>query len=559
MKKISILLALLIALCGIWPAFAEQTGADGADNGQTAPGGEMSGAEAVVTPGETEPEPGAATVGNMAPVVIERKKTVSVAVPVTFRSGGESWYTNMLSSGSIVAYDPTRSAVGYSDDIFSAVESLSVEIAQEGDVPFYKETLGSRRYIVGTLNSSTAKALGFEATGGGYRDPLNGNVYPEGTRFNSGFAVFEGLIVHSSVRNGNYDIPVKIRWESEKYGSGSATVIIQATAENSDVPEKTTTGGGGGGGGYYGGGNSGSDDATPEAKLIVHGVTTNPENPVAGEEFDLILKLHNTSSTDAVSNITLNCEADGDAVLPVSGAFSAYIPSIGPNKAYEQRIRVRAQSDIDDEPVKIYVMLDYEDPDATAHSVSQTVVINVSQLMRIRLDEPVLPTDGSVAGESYPVSMGVFNLGRTTLYNVTVTAQSDNPALNVGASFYCGNMESGTGKTAEIRLTPTAEGSYSADLVVTYENGRGEVFTETKAVGFYSEAYEEEDWFMETEPVEPAETPEPGPARQALEIAAILPWWVYAFVGGVFMLLVVSVGVSARHRRIRAFEDDEME
>ena len=87
MKKISILLALLIALCGIWPAFAEQTGADGADNGQTAPGGEMSGAEAVVTPGEAEPEPGAATVGNIAPVVIERKKTVSVAVPVTFRSG----------------------------------------------------------------------------------------------------------------------------------------------------------------------------------------------------------------------------------------------------------------------------------------------------------------------------------------------------------------------------------------------------------------------------------------------------------------------------------------
>lgn len=538
MRKICVLMALLMALCSLVPAVAEVTD--------------------VATPQETAPEPGTAALGDMGPVTIERKKTVTVAVPVTFRAGEESWYTNMLSSGSIVAHDPTRSAIGYSDDIFNAVESLSVEIAQEGDMPFYPQTIPSRRYIVGTLNSSTAKDIGFEAVAGGYRDPLNGNVYPEGTRFNSGFAVFEGLIVQSGVRNGEYDIPVKIRWESEKYGSGSATVIIKATAENSDVPEKTTGGGGGGGGYYYGGGSTKTEN-TPEAKLIVQGVSTVPENPVAGEEFDLILKLHNTSAEAAVSNITVVCEADNDAVLPVSGAFGAYIDSIGPNRALEQRFRVRAQSDIDDEPVKIYVMVDYEDPDATAHSASQTVVINVSQLMRIRLDEPVLPTDGSVAGESYPVSMGVFNLGRTTLYNVTVTAQSDNPNLNVGASFYCGNMESGTGKTAELRLTPTAAGSYSADIVVTYENGRGESFTEKKAIGFYSEDFEEEDWFAEMEPIEPETTPEPGPARQALEIAAILPWWVYAFVGGVFMLLVVSIGVSARHRRIRAYEDDEME
>lgn len=518
--------------------------------------------EAVVTPGEAPlPEAGAALVGSMEPIAIERKKTITLAIPVEFRSGSSYWYSNMLESGSIVAYDPTRSAVGYSPDIFGALESLSVEITQEGDVPFYAQTIGPRRYIVATLNDTTAEQLRFEkAQQNGqtvYIDPLNGTAYPEGARYNAGFAVFEGLVVHSSVRNGSYEVPVRIRWESEVYGSGSASFVLQATAENSDVAE--TTGGGGGGGGYYYGGGGGESKATPEAKLIVQGVSTNPERPVAGEEFDLILKLYNTSQTDAVGNITLNCEAEGDAVLPVSGAFSAYIDSIGANRALEQRLRVRAQNDIDDETVKIYVMLDYEDPDATAHSVSQTVVINVAQLMRIKLDDPVLPGDPSIAGESYPVSMGVFNLGRTTLYNVTVTPVSDDPGLSVGASFYCGNMESGTSKTAEVRLTPTQAGAHAAELLVTYENSRGESFSEMRAVNFYSETYEEEDWFGGLELDEPEPTPEPGPARKAMEIAAVLPWWAYAFVGGAFVLAVVSVGVSARHRRIRALEDDEME
>jgi len=525
-------------------------------------------AEEIVTPGEATqapeitaaPEKGTASVGDMNAIVIERKKTMTLAVPVVFRSGGEVWYSNMLESGSIVQYDPTRSAIGYSGDIFSALDSLSVEIEQQGSEPFYPETIGQKRYVVATLNDSTAKQLGFEkAQQNGqtvYIDPLNGNAHAAGTKYNAGFAVFEGLIVHTSVRNGAYEVPVKIRWESSVYGSGSASVVLPATAENSEV-QQTTTGGGGGGGYYYGGG--GGDKATPEAKLVVQSVSTSPENPVAGSEFDLFLKLYNTSQTNAVSNITLNCEAESDAVLPVSGAFSAYIDSIGANRAIEQRLRVRAQTDIDEEPVKIYVMLDYEDQDASAHSVSQTVVINVGQLMRIKLDDPVLPTDGSVAGESYPVSMGVFNLGRTTLYNVTVSAQADDPNLSVGASFYCGNMESGTSKTAEIRLVPVAAGAYSADLVVSYENGRGESFTETRTVSFYSESYEEEDWFAEMEPEEPEPTSEPGPARKALEIAAVLPWWVYTFVGGVFLLVVVCIGVSARHRRIRAFEDDEME
>ncbi len=418
MKKIyALILSALIALTMLCGAMAE---------GAVTPGDAA--AEPTAAPTQAPaPEKGAAGLGNMQEFKIERKKTVTLAVPVIFRAGSESWYSNMLSSGSIVQYDPTRSAIGYSDDIFDALSSLTVEIAQTGDMPFYKKSIPSRRTVIGTLNDSTAKELGFEkAEGNTYRDPLNGKTYAQGTRFNAGFGVFSGLVVSSSVRNGSYDIPVKIRWESEIYGSGSASVTVKATAENSDVEETTSSGGGG----YYYSGGGGSTSNTPAAKLIISSVSTNPATPTAGEEFDLILKLHNTSETAPVSNITINCEAESDAVLPVSGAFGAYVEGIAAGKALEQRIRVRAQSNIADEPVKIYVSIDYEDKSANALNVTQTVVINVAQLMRIKLDDPVLPSDASVAGESYPVTMGVFNLGRTTLYNVTVEAQTQDANLS---------------------------------------------------------------------------------------------------------------------------------
>lgn len=507
-----------------------------------------------------QPATGVASVGNMRPLPIERKKTVTLTVPVVFSVGTEQFFSNMLQSGSLVDYDPARSIFAYSQDIANALSSLTVELMLTEDIPFYKKHNPGKRTVLGTLSDGTAAQLGFEKkTENGqtvYKDPFNGKTYPAGTRFNTGFAVFPGLVVSSSVRNGRYEVPVKIRWESPLYGSGSANATVYAQAENSDVPEKTTGGGGGGGYSYSGGGSASS---SPAAKLIIRSVATNPANPTAGEEFDLLLRLHNTSETASVGNISISCEAEADAVLPVSGAFGAYVESIGPGKAFEQAIRVRAQSDIPDAPVKIYVSIDYEDKNANALNVTQTVVVNVSQLMRIKIDDPVLPPEQPIAGESYPITMGVFNLGRTTLYNVTVQAQTDSTELSAGASYYCGNMESGTSKTAELKLTPFSPGAYAAELLVTYENARGETFQESRTVSFAAQSYEEDDWFSDEPEDMPTPSPAPAPGRMAMEIAAILPVWAYAVVGGAFVLLVTSIGVRVRHRRLRAMEDDALD
>ena len=49
-----------------------------------------------------------------------------------------------------------------------------------------------------------------------------------------------------------------------------------------------------------------------------------------------------------------------------------------------------------------------------------------------------------------------------------------------------GNMEGGTSKRAELSLTPTKEGDYKADLIVTWEDALGEKYTEKRSISFSS-------------------------------------------------------------------------
>ena len=44
-----------------------------------------------------------------------------------------------------------------------------------------------------------------------------------------------------------------------------------------------------------------------------------------------------------------------------------------------------------------------------------------------------------------------------------------------------------------------------------------------------------------------------------MEILSLMPWWLYAAAAALVVLLVVSIGVSAHSRHVKALEDDEMD
>ena len=147
------------------------------------------------------------------------------------------------------------------------------------------------------------------------------------------------------------------------------------------------------------------------------------------------------------------------------------------------------------------------------------------------------------------------------LYNVTVTAQTENEGLVLPAAAYLGNMEGGTSRRAELSLTPTKAGDFDATLLVTWEDALGEKFSDTRTVSFTAQADDTEDiwntpvydntgYDFENEPQEGFD------AGYFLEL---LPWWIYAAVAGLYLLIVIYIGASVRSRRRKALEDEDDE
>ena len=273
----------------------------------------------------------------------------------------------------------------------------------------------------------------------------------------------------------------------------------------------------------------------------------------------MIFMIRNTSATQFVQNMRVTISSEEDVLIPLSGSNTLYIDRIDANALYELRYPVRAGMEIPDHPVRVEVSIEYEDSKVSAQTAGQTLVVNVDQLRRVKIDEPVLDTASPMAGDSITASLQVINEGRTMLYNVTVTAQCETEDIVLPVSSYLGNMEGGTSRKAELDLIPTAPGDYTVTLLVSYEDAMGVPYSESRTVSFcsqeeivYENYYPEDDYWSDMEVYEDY-------GMTAEEVMMLLPGWIYALGGTILTLAIVLMGLSARSRRRKALEEDEMD
>ena len=453
------------------------------------------------------------------------KGTVTIALPISYQreENDAPVYSDMLTTGKRAEKYTGKETIAdfnQSELALKGVRNMYIELDPFGDAPLTAASLPPA-YVV--------------------KDGVN-----------QGYAVFPDITVKSSAENGYYTLTGRLYWGMEgqpegKYSSMTFTTQVRVTGAASSS-----------GGSYYGGGGGVPSGGTekPQAKLVVEAITTDPLNPKAGENFEVVLSLKNTSASYYVQNVEVTYTTEEDALMPTSGSNSVYIAKIDKSESFEQRLPVKASPELTNENVKIELAMEYEDKKLTALTATQSVMVKVQQVQRMQLDELQLPTTQTVAGDSADVSLGIFNLGRTVLYNVTAKVVCDNPNLMMGQSFFGGNMDPGTSKTAELEVTPVEGGQYNASVVVTYENAMGEVTTETRPFALTVAALEEMNYDEMMDYEEPA--PEPQ-APSAAEIMQYLPLWVYAAVGLILLAVILAIAMSARRRRRRMFEDDEMD
>lgn len=379
-------------------------------------------------------------------------------------------------------------------------------------------------------------------------EALRTDLPPSGSA-NKGLATFP-VTVASGAKVATHDVPFKLSW-TDGNGSHSTTLYVKVK-----VTKKASTSTGGGGGI-----SSGTEKPTSEARIIITGVRTEPAMPKAGDPFTLFLKLTNYSKKQYVQNMALTYTATDDAVLPAGEKTNVeYVPKIPADSTVELPINLVAQKEIANRFVKMEVALEFEDQKVAAKSDSQTVVVQVLPVQKIKVEEPKLGSTTATVDESFDLSISIANTGKSPLYNVYAQVVSDNPALPAGPRVHGGQIDAAASKTLDLECTPSAMGSYEAFVEVTYEDENGKPVEPSLKMPFAFSASSLDDESFYNEGDDGAgDAPPPPPTVTPHDIMGQLPLWLYVALGTLVLLLIVSMTVSARKRRRRAMEDDEMD
>lgn len=288
------------------------------------------------------------------------------------------------------------------------------------------------------------------------------------------------------------------------------------------------------------------------AILLLEGYTVEPQEIKAGDEFDLTLRIRNTSDK-TVTDVKSTLSELNKTVLPVSGASSFFIEKVAPGEVVEQTVRLKATASAGVDPVELTLSNAFVQ-DNTAKTSSDTFVLPVVQVSNLSLDPPSYPIE-TYAGESFNLMMNLYNKGKSRLYNVSVYLDSD--SMVADENYYAGNMESGSSKSYDVMVTPNADasGQISGDIVVTYEDAEGNVTEKRTPINLNVASYEdmygyyEDPGFMEDGMMVDAE-----PAPQGI------PFWVWILVAvGVAGAAAVVVVVIVRKRKKAQVDDDEMD
>lgn len=209
--------------------------------------------------------------------------------------------------------------------------------------------------------------------------------------------------------------------------------------------------------------------------IIVDSYAYGGTSVTAGEEFTLTLRLRNTSSTHSLENIVMNVSPMGVFSM-TSSSNTFYINKLQAGSILERTVTLKAglTKVTDDEDANsidmkfTYQYLGKDDKTLQTGNSSESITLPVDFPDRFELGIPE-SDDMAFAGEDFYLSVPMVNKGRSSVYNLTAFVRGDG-LKNPGQTQYIGNLNAGTGSSADFSLQYLAPGEYSGEIVVTYED-----------------------------------------------------------------------------------------
>lgn len=213
-------------------------------------------------------------------------------------------------------------------------------------------------------------------------------------------------------------------------------------------------------------------------KIIIHDYKVEQGKIIAGQEFDLIVMVKNTSNFMGVKNLKINYSSDDGMFIPVGAANSFFIPNIKPNGVYTQKIKLKTKRDAE---VKMYNMtfkIDYEDINGVSYdskgnpyTSEEQIALQINQEIRLSVPEDITVPKEVKMGEGFNLDLEFYNLGKSTLYNLVVNVKGD---LDIDTpTHYVGNFEAGKSEIYSGKFTPRKQGKTKATITFSFEDSTG--------------------------------------------------------------------------------------
>lgn len=221
---------------------------------------------------------------------------------------------------------------------------------------------------------------------------------------------------------------------------------------------------------------SDKDTTASVPKLIIESYKLSSDKIYAGETFDLEFTIKNTSDSTNLQNVQIHIKDAGETatIVPASGGSNTlYISKIGKGQSSSQKVSLQTAPDAAAKAYTLNVDFSYESASTNAaHTANETIAVPILQKIRLKCDEPTVYDDVSYLDSSTSMSIKMYNMGRSSIYNCIVDVEGN--GLKLEESYFGGTLSAGSTLAADISVIPSEAGDIQGTVVISYEDVYGE-------------------------------------------------------------------------------------
>ena len=280
-------------------------------------------------------------------------------------------------------------------------------------------------------------------------------------------------------------------------------------------------------------------------ELFISACKVEPETVGGEEAFSVAVTIDNIGAIRARS-VRLSYGSEAAGIVPAETNNALHLDNIASEDSAEVTFRMKTTKDVLAGQQPFYITLDYADLYGGVYTNTRTFLIQVTQPAVMGYDSVSLPKE-IAAGETVSLPANVFNLGKSTLRNVTVTLSG--AGLFPTSSVFLGDI-------------PPGEAGYGEMKVFIGMLSMTEGYTESygPTTGVYTVSYRDdqgvnhaEETQVSTEikqPVIEGEKTEAEKQAEAEAKRAASQWWISVLVAFAAISIIVAVIVVNKFARM---------